>query len=80
MSRTIFHSDLNAFYASVEQLRNPRLANVPMAVAGSAEARPRWCLHQHGQKPIFKLNAKNSKTIPQSLSLCWDGFLGYYTV
>ena len=39
MGRIIAHSDANCFYASVEMLRNPRLRNVPMAVAGSTEAR-----------------------------------------
>ena len=39
MQRIIAHSDNNSFYASVEELRNPRLRNGPMAVAGSVEAR-----------------------------------------
>lgn len=37
--RTILHSDLNAFYASVEELYNPSLQWVPMAVCGDSEAR-----------------------------------------
>lgn len=37
--RTILHSDLNNFYASVECLKNPALKNVPMAVCGDPAAR-----------------------------------------
>jgi len=37
--RTILHSDLNSFYASVEMLHHPELRNVPMAVGGDPEAR-----------------------------------------
>ena len=39
MSRTIFHSDMNCFYASVEMLHHPELAGKPMAVGGDPEAR-----------------------------------------
>lgn len=37
--RTILHSDLNNFYASVETLKNPSLKDVPLAVCGSVEDR-----------------------------------------
>ncbi len=37
--RTILHSDLNNFYASVECVYEPRLKKVPMAVCGDPEAR-----------------------------------------
>ena len=39
MDRVIFHCDCNGFYASVEELLNPDLKNVPMAVAGDPESR-----------------------------------------
>ena len=37
--RTILHSDLNSFYASVECLFQPDLRSVPMAVCGDPKAR-----------------------------------------
>ena len=37
--RTILHSDLNNFYASVELLRHPELRGRPVAVCGSREER-----------------------------------------
>lgn len=39
LKRTILHSDLNGFYASVEALYRPELRNQPLAVAGDPEAR-----------------------------------------
>lgn len=37
--RAIIHSDMNSFYASVEQAEHPRLRGLPVAVGGDAEAR-----------------------------------------
>lgn len=37
--RTILHSDLNNFYASVECLRNPEIRSFPVVVVGSKEDR-----------------------------------------
>jgi DNA polymerase-4 len=39
MERVILHCDCNGFYASVETLLDPSLAEVPMAVAGDPENR-----------------------------------------
>ena len=39
MERTVLHSDMNNFYASVECLLHPELKGKPVAVAGDVEAR-----------------------------------------
>lgn len=39
MDRTILHSDLNSFYASVECLYNPSIRDKPVSVCGSVEER-----------------------------------------
>ena len=35
--RKIIHIDMDAFYASVEQMDNPKLRDLPLAVGGSGK-------------------------------------------
>lgn len=39
MERTILHSDMNCFYASVEMMEHPELRGLPLAVSGNTETR-----------------------------------------
>lgn len=39
MKRVIVHSDINHAYAQIEEMKNPRLRTIPMAVGGSEEKR-----------------------------------------
>jgi DNA polymerase-4 len=39
MERSILHSDMNCFYASVEQMLDPALRGKAIAVCGSQETR-----------------------------------------
>ena len=39
MKKVIVHSDLNHCYAQIEEMKNPSLRSIPMAVGGSEEKR-----------------------------------------
>ena len=68
--RTILHCDMNSFFASVELLERPELADVPMAVSGDPE-------HRHGiilaKNDIAKsYGVVTAETIWQARSKCPD--------
>ncbi len=68
MSKVILHCDLNCFYASVEMLYNPKLRNVPMAIAGDPK-------YRHGiilAKNVLakKTGVKTAQTINDALKVC----------
>lgn len=61
--RIILHCDCNSFFASVETVLRPELANVPMAVAGDPESR-------HGI--ILAKNEKAKKYHIQTAETIWQ--------
>ncbi len=68
MERTILHCDLNAFYASVEEVLAPELRNVPMAVCGNPENRHGIILAKNQLAKDF--DVKTAETIWQAKRKC----------
>lgn len=68
MERTIFHCDLNGFYASVECLHHPEYRNVPMAVGGDAEKRHGIILAKN--QLAKKYNIKTGEALWQARQKC----------
>ena len=66
--RTILHSDLNNFYASVECLKNPALRDVPMAVCGDPAARHGIILSKN--EPAKAAGVKTAEAIWQAKEKC----------
>lgn len=66
--RTILHCDLNNFFASVECMKNPKLALVPLAVCGS-EAERRGIVLAKNEK-AKKYGVKTAETIWQAKQKC----------
>lgn len=68
MDRTILHCDCNGFFASVECILNPRLADVPMAVAGNPENRHGIILAKN--ELAKKYNVVTAETVWQAKRKC----------
>ncbi len=68
--RTILHSDLNNFYASVEMLYDPTLRGKPIAVAGDAEARHGIILAKSYEAKAF--GVKTGQAIWEARERCRD--------
>ena len=68
MDRVIFHCDCNGFYASVEELLNPELKNIPMAVAGDPECRHGIILAKN--ELAKKYNIQTAETIWSARRKC----------
>ncbi len=66
--RIIIHSDLNSFFASVEILKHPWLADVPMAVAGDSEKRHGIILAKNIH--AAKFGVKTAETIWSAKNKC----------
>lgn len=68
--RTILHSDVNNFFASVECCQNPQLKNKPVAVAGNPEKRTGIILAKNEIAKSF--GVVTGQTIGEALALCPD--------
>ena len=66
--RTILHVDLNAFYASVEQAKNPELKGKAIAVGGDKDKRNGIILTASYE--ARKYGIKTGMTIGEALNLC----------
>ncbi|GHV47122.1 DNA polymerase IV 1 [Clostridia bacterium] len=66
--RTIFHSDLNAFYASVEEILHPEYKKIPMAVCGDPASRRGIILAKN--ELAKKAGVKTAETIWQAKQKC----------
>lgn len=68
MERAILHCDLNAFFASVEEVRNPELRAYPVAVCGNPKLRHGIILAKNEKAKAF--GVKTAETIWQALKKC----------
>ena len=68
MDRTIFHCDLNSFYASVELLSHPELRHLPVAVCGDPASRHGIILAKN--EPAKSFQVKTAETIWQAKRKC----------
>ncbi|KWZ76670.1 DNA polymerase IV [Anaerococcus tetradius] len=68
MKRVILHSDMNACYASIEQKLNPKLKNIPMAVAGNPKNRNGIILAK--SQEAKEAGVKTGEAIWQALGKC----------
>ena len=66
--KSILHCDLNAFYASVEEVRNPELRKFPVAVCGNPENRHGIILAKNEKAKAF--GVKTAETIWQAQKKC----------
>ncbi|MBR5543728.1 MAG: DNA polymerase IV [Oscillospiraceae bacterium] len=68
MERVILHCDLNAFFASVEEVRNPELRAYPVAVCGNPKKRHGIILAKNEKAKSF--GVKTAETIWQAQRKC----------
>ena len=68
MQKTILHSDMNGFYASVECIERPDLRNKPVAVGGDAEKRHGIILAKNEAAKKYKI--KTGEALWQARQKC----------
>lgn len=70
MERVIYHCDMNAYFASVEELFHPELRAVPMAICGDPKSRRGIIVAKNEKAKAF--GVKTAETIYQALKKCPD--------
>ncbi len=68
MERVIVHSDINHCYAQIEEMLDPRLRNIPMAVGGSEEKRHGIILAKNDLAKTF--NIKTGESLRDARKKC----------
>ena len=85
MKRVIVHSDINHCYAQLEEMRDPSLRNIPMAVGGSEEKRHGIILAKNDLAKTYGI--KTGESLRQAKAKCpqlliihpdYDSYM-YYT-
>lgn len=66
--RIIYHVDMNAYFASVEELFHPELREVPMAICGDPESRRGIIVAKNEKAKAFGI--KTAEPIQQALRKC----------
>ena len=66
--RVIYHCDMNAYFASVEELLHPELKDVPMAICGDPKNRRGIIVAKNERAKAF--GVKTAETIFQALKKC----------
>jgi DNA polymerase-4 len=67
MSRLVFHLDMDAFFASIEQARNPNLRGKPVIVGGSIDGRGVVSTCSYEARPF---GVRSAMPIAQARRLC----------
>ena len=66
--RVIYHADMNAYFASVEELHHPELREVPMAICGDPKSRRGIIVAKNEKAKAF--GVKTAESIYQALKKC----------